>query len=132
MLGSDSRGARKGWAVNAWLLPTSRQAWLPSDGPRLWRALIGASGKRDKRTMIAVGTRAPAGPGHWWPQLLEQPLPAKWARIDLSAPDPGRWLDVLKVNRYAAAHPSGAMHEVLKSRVSPGTRSPSGAPAIHR
>ena len=47
-------------------------------------------------------------------QLLEQPLPEKWARIDLSAPDPGRWLDVLKANRYAAAHPTGAMCEVLK------------------
>ena len=63
--------------------------------------------------MIAVGTRSPAGPTSWWPQLLEQPLPAKWARIDLSA-DPGNWLSVLRANLFAAAHPTGPMFEVLR------------------
>ena len=66
------------------------------------------------RTLVAVGTRSPAGPGHWWPTLLEEPLPERWARIDLSAPDPGNWLSVLKANRFAAAHPTGPMFEVLR------------------
>ena len=112
ILGSDSRRAQ-GLGGERVVICDEPGAWLPSDGPRLWSALTGAAGKRDKRTMIAVGTRAPAGPTSWWPQLLEQPLPAKWARIDLSA-DPGRWLDVLKANLYAAAHPTGPMFEVLR------------------
>ena len=112
ILGSDSRRAQ-GLGGERVVICDEPGAWLPSDGPRLWSALTGAAGKRDKRTMIAVGTRAPAGPTSWWPQLLEQPLPAKWARIDLSA-DPGRWLDVLKANLFAATHPTGAMFEVLK------------------
>ena len=113
VLGSDSRRAQ-GLGGERLVIADEPASWLPSDGPRLWRALIGASGKREGRTLVAVGTRAPAGPGHWWPQLLEQRLPERWARIDLSAPDPGRWLDVLKANRFAAAHPTGAMCEVLK------------------
>ena len=113
VIGSDSRRAQ-GLGSERLVVADEPASWLPADGPRLWRALVGASGKRVGRTMIAVGTRAPAGPGHWWPQLLEQPLPAKWARTDLHAPDPGCWLDVLKANRYAAAHPAGPMFEVLR------------------
>ena len=112
VLGSDSRRAQ-GLGSERLVVADEPASWLPSDGPRLWRALIGASGKRKNRTLVAVGTRAPAGPGHWWPTLLESELPPKWARVDLSA-DPGNWLSVLRANRFAAAHPSGAMAEVLK------------------
>ena len=113
VIGSDSRRAQ-GLGGERLVVADEPASWLPSDGPRLWRALLGASGKRKNRTLVAVGTRAPAGPEHWWPRLLEAELPAKWARIDLSAPDPNCWLDVLKANRYAAANPSGAMFEVLR------------------
>ena len=113
ILGSDSRRAQ-GLGGERLVICDEPGAWLPSDGPRLWSALTGAAGKRDKRTMIAVGTRAPAGPTSWWPQLLEQPLPERWTKIDLHAPDPGNWIGVLKANRFAAAHPTGPMYAVLK------------------
>ena len=113
VIGSDSRRAQ-GLGSERLVIADEPASWLPSDGPRLWRALIGASGKRDKRTVVAVGTRSPASADHWWPQLLESELPAKWARIDLHAPDPGNWIGVLKANRYAAAHPTGPMFEVLR------------------
>ena len=113
VIGSDSRRAQ-GLGSERLVVADEPSSWLPSDGPRLWRALIGASGKRKNRTLVAVGTRSPAGPGHWWPQLLEQPLPERWARIDLSAPDPTNWLSILRANRFAAAHPTGPMFEVLR------------------
>ena len=113
VLGSDSRRAQ-GLGSERLVVADEPASWLPADGPRLWRALVGASGKRVGRQMVAVGTRSPASADHWWPQLLESELPAKWARIDLHAPDPGNWIGVLKANRYAAAHPTGPMFEVLR------------------
>ena len=113
VLGSDSRRAQ-GLGSERLVVADEPASWLPADGPRLFRALLGASGKRKNRTLVVTGTRSPAGPAHWWPQLLEQPLPERWAKIDLSAPNPGNWIGVLKANLYAAAHPTGPMYAVLK------------------
>ena len=113
VIGSDSRRAQ-GLGGERLVVADEPASWLPTDGPRLWRALIGASGKRKNRTLVAVGTRSPGSAEHWWPTLLEQPLPERWAKIDLSAKDPTVWLDVLRANLFAAAHPTGPMFEVLR------------------
>ncbi|WP_419167529.1 hypothetical protein [Candidatus Palauibacter sp.] len=40
------------------------------NGTLLWRAVTESLGKLPGQKVLAIGTRAPADPGNWWPKLL--------------------------------------------------------------
>lgn len=46
-------------------------SWEARGGALMWDALRQSLGKRDGQRLLLIGTRAPAEPGTWWPELLD-------------------------------------------------------------
>lgn len=62
----------------------------PHEGGLLWQALRGALGKPGSNLrLLAIGTRAPAAPGHFWPAFLDNP--PSWASVYQLKADPEKW-----------------------------------------
>lgn len=124
IIGSDARRAQ-GLGHERLVVCDEPAAWQPGTGPKLWEAILGSTGKRPDRTIVLCGTRHPATRPHWWLDLLDRPLRSSWRKVVVEARDPGRWIDVLRANRYAAATPDGEMaatlkREFLEARDDPG------------
>ncbi len=76
-------------------------SWEARGGALMWDALRQSLGKRSGQRLFLIGTRAPATPGSWWPELLDAgsgpgrhvevlaaPLEASW----------DKWATAVKVN----------------------------------
>ena len=65
--------------------------WEVRNGTLLFHSLRTALGKRPGQRLLMIGTRAPAEPGSWWPELLEAGS-GPGVHVDvLSAPDDAPW-----------------------------------------
>ena len=76
-------------------------SWESRGGALMWDALRQSLGKREGQRLFLIGTRAPAEPANWWPELLDAGSgPGRHVKV-LSAPDDeswDSWQTVLKVN----------------------------------
>ena len=71
VLSSDSRRAYGlGASLNLAVLDEPG-SFAPTDGERLWRALLGSLGKNSSARILACGTIAPAAVGSWWQSFIE-------------------------------------------------------------
>ena len=66
-------------------------SWEARGGRLMFDALRQSLGKRQAQRLVLIGTRAPAEPGSWWPDLLESGSgPGRHVTI-LAAPDGDAW-----------------------------------------
>ena len=66
-------------------------SWETRGGALMYHALRQSLGKRDGQRLVLIGTRAPAEPGTWWPELLEAGSgPGRHVTV-LAAPDGEPW-----------------------------------------
>ena len=62
-------------------------SWESRGGALMWDALRQSLGKREGQRLFLIGTRAPAEPANWWPELLDAGSgPGRHVKV-LSAPD---------------------------------------------
>ena len=70
-------------------------------GALMWDALRQSLGKRDGQRLFLIGTRAPAEPGSWWPELLDAGSgPGRHVEVLAAPPDEpwDAWRTALKAN----------------------------------
>ena len=66
-------------------------AWEARDGATMWSALRTSLGKLPGQRLLVIGTRSPAPPGSWWPEMLDAGS-GPGVHVDvLSAPDDAPW-----------------------------------------
>ncbi len=68
-------------------------AWELRGGALMWDALRTSLGKRDGQRLLLIGTRAPAVPGTWWPELLDAGSGPGIHVTDIHAPAGEPWDD---------------------------------------
>lgn len=79
-------------------------AWNPSEGALLWDALRTGLGKPGQSMrLVLIGTKAPALPGSWWPQLLAHPTDTTHVQmIDGQGGEWDAWPTIRRANPLAA------------------------------
>ena len=119
VLGSDSRRAQ-GLGSERLVVADEPASWLPSDGPRLWRALIG----REREAGGADGGRGRHQGTGRTRALVADAVGVNELPPAVGACRPARggprtvWLECAsKVNLFAAAHPAGPMARGLETRI---------------
>ena len=66
-------------------------SWESRGGSLMWDALRQSLGKREGQKLILIGTKSPAAPGSWWPDLLDAGSgPGRHVTV-LSAPQSAAW-----------------------------------------
>ena len=66
-------------------------AWESRNGTVMWDAIRTSLGKREHQRLLLIGTRSPAPPGSWWPEMLDAGSgPGVHVEV-LSAPDDEPW-----------------------------------------
>ena len=88
------------------------------DGLLLWDALRTSLGKRPCQRLLCIGTRAPAPPDTWWPQLLDAGSGRGMHIEVLTAPDDApwdAWSTIRKVNPLLM-HNASLRRTVLRER----------------
>ena len=83
-------------------------SWEQRGGRLMYDALRQSLGKRESQRLVLIGTRAPAEPGSWWPELLEAGSgPGRHVTV-LAAP-PGEawdsWPTIRRANPMVNASP---------------------------
>ena len=76
-------------------------SWESRGGALMWDALRQSLGKRSGQRLFLIGTRAPAVPGSWWPELLDAGSgPGRHVEVLAAPPDEpwDKWSTVVKVN----------------------------------
>ena len=66
-------------------------SWETAGGALMWDALRQSLGKREGQKLILIGTKSPAAPGSWWPDLLDAGSgPGRHVTV-LAAPQSAPW-----------------------------------------
>ena len=84
-------------------------SWEARGGALMWDALRQALGKRGGQRLILIGTRAPAEPGSWWPNLIDGGSGPGTHVTELSAPPDkpwDSWQTIQRVNPLVTANAS--------------------------
>ena len=108
-------------ATNRLLILDEPGSLVGTKAQELFDSLTTSLGKSDCQLLL-VGTRAPAGPHHFWPRLLDAP-PADWF-VEVVQADSTRWnlmAELMKANPWARR--SSRFRETLKSELKEARRS---------
>ena len=93
-------------------------AWEARGGALMFDALRTSLGKQDGQRLILIGTRAPAEPDGWWPQLLDAGSgPGKHVTVR-TAPDAepwDAWQTIRRVNPLVS-HSQSLRETILRER----------------
>ena len=90
ILSSSARRAM-GLAQFSTIFADEPGSWEQRGGRLMYDALRQSLGKRQAQRLVLIGTRAPAEPGSWWPDLLEAGSgPGRHVTV-LAAPDGAPW-----------------------------------------
>ena len=84
-------------------------SWENRAGALMWDALRQSLGKREGQRLLLIGTRAPADPGTWWPDIIDGGSGPGMHVTELSAPDEepwDSWHTIRKVNPLVIANPN--------------------------
>ena len=95
-ISSGSGTGALGLGNNRVLILDEPAALTGTKGLQLYDALVTSLGKSDCQ-VVMTGTRAPAGPHHFWPRLLDDP-PEDWY-VDVVEADPEKWNQWREVQR---------------------------------
>ena len=87
-ISSGSGKGALGLGNNRLLILDEPSAMVGTKGQELYDALTTSLGKGDCQ-LVLTGTRAPAGPHHFWTRLLDDP-PKGW-HVEVVEADPDRW-----------------------------------------
>lgn len=93
-------------------------AWEAREGEAMYQGLRTSLGKLPGQKLILLGTRAPAEPGSWWPDLVDGGSGDGIHVTDLRAPDDAPWdhyHTALRANPVIRIHPS-LRRRVLRER----------------
>lgn len=83
-------------------------SWETRAGALMWSALSQSLGKRPGQRLLLIGTRAPADPGTWWPDLIDGGSGPGVHVTELTAPEDepwDAWPTIRKVNPLVLANP---------------------------
>ena len=108
-------------AGNRLLILDEPGALVGTKAQELFDALTTSLGKSDCQLLL-VGTRAPAGPHHFWTRLLDSP-PSDWF-VEVVQADSTRWnlmAELVKVNPWAKR--SSRFRDTLKNELKEARRS---------
>ena len=89
-------------------------SWEERGGKLMWDALRTSLGKQPGQRLLLIGTRSPASPDSWWPQLLDAGSGLGTHVTILSAPDDkpwDAWDTIRKVNPMAVY--SGSLRKTI-------------------
>ena len=99
LVGSDGRRSQGLGAQQSLIVCDEPGAWQPVMGELLWQSVRTAMGKAELRVVL-VGTKAPAAPGSWWPELLDEGSDSARGRVVEVLDVPAdRWDDAELVER---------------------------------
>ena len=99
LVGSDGRRSQGLGAQQSLIVCDEPGAWAPVMGELLWQSVRTAMGKAPLRVVLC-GTKAPAAPGSWWPELLDEGSDAARGRVVEVLDVPAdRWDDAELVER---------------------------------
>ena len=106
-------------------------SWEARGGALMWDALRQSLGKRAGQRLLLIGTRAPADPGTWWPDLIDGGSGPGVHVTSLAATDEepwDSWTTIRRVNPMVQANPS-LRRTILRERDS-ARRNPTMRPAF--
>ena len=96
--GSGKRAMGLG-ARNRLILGDEPGSWERRSGALLYEALRGALGKVGGSRLLLIGTKSPAYPGDWWPQLLDDGSGPGVHVTVLDAPEDAAWDEYRTITR---------------------------------